>query len=117
MTAHHFRGVHRDDLPIHQHGDAVRQIEDHVHVVFDHHQGAPFTDAAHERNHALGLGTTHPCGRFVQQHAARVAHHRHADFQQTLIGVAQVAGRCVFARTQLKHFQQFVHLVRQRAMM
>jgi hypothetical protein len=86
------RNIASDDLPIDQHGNAVGQIEDNVHVMFDHDQGAALADLADQRHRARGLGSAHAGARLVEQDDASVAGDGNADFERALFRISEHAG-------------------------
>ena len=77
------------DAAVDQHGDAVGQREDGVHVVLDQQHAAAALQALQERDQALALLDAHAGHRLVEQQQARLAGQRHGDLELALLAVAE----------------------------
>src|SRR6185312_1305520 len=108
VAADLLRRAARDDLAIHEHRDAIGQIEHHPHVVLDHEQrlaGAHLPDELHRLG---GLGAAHAGGRLVEQDDAGAAGDRHADLERALLRVGKRARRHLRAAPQADLVEHFV---------
>jgi hypothetical protein len=82
----------RQDAAVDQHGDAVGQRKDRVHVVLDQQHGALALQAAQQLDHALALLDAHARHRLVEQQQAGIGRQRHGDLELALLAVAQGGG-------------------------
>src|SRR5579862_436470 len=53
-------------LAVMEHGDAVGELHDDLHVVLDDEDRQVLGDAAHQRHRLVRLGRAHPRGRLVE---------------------------------------------------
>ncbi len=70
-----------------QHGDAVAELHDHLHVVFDDQDGQVLGDAAYQLHGVVGLGRAHAGGRLIKAQQCWFGGERNADLQITLLAV------------------------------
>src|SRR5581483_475071 len=99
----------RDLLAVVEHGDAVRDLHHHPHVVLDEEQGemAFFHEAPEQGHEAPRLALGHARGRLVQQQQRRVRGEGPGQLEAPLLAVGQVAGQLVGLVAQTRDSQQF----------
>ena len=78
-----------------QHGDPMRQLHDHLHVVLDDQDRQVLGDAAHQRHRVMGFGGAHPGGRLVEAEQPGLGRQRDADFEVALLAMREVGGQFV----------------------
>ena len=88
-----------------QHGDPVRQLHDHLHVVLDDQDRQVRRDAADQGHGVMGLGRAHACRRLVQAEQLRLGRQRDADLQMALLAVGQVGRQLVLLAAQADRLQ------------
>ena len=76
-----------------QHGDPLRQLHDHLHIVLDDQDRQILGDAAHQLHGAVGLGRAHAGGRLVEAPELRLGGERNADLEVALLAVREIGGK------------------------
>src|SRR5277367_1114951 len=73
-----------DHLALVQHGDAVRDVLDELHVVLDHDHGAVLDDPMQELGGLLALVDAHASDRLVEHQELGILDQQHADLEPLL---------------------------------
>ncbi len=75
--------------PFVQHGDALGDGTNEIHVVLDHHHGVLARERQQQLGGALDLLRRHAGDRLVDQQQLRLLHQQHADFEPLLLAVRE----------------------------
>ena len=82
---HHLAEVH--------HGDALGELQRHVHVVLDHHDGDVARDRGEQALHVTPLVDRQAGERLVEQQHLRVLRQRHGDLDAAALAVGGLRER------------------------
>ena len=85
----------RDDAAVHQHRDAVGELEHRVHVVLDQQDAVAALERCEQRDQALRFGEAHARHRLVEQQQLRLRGERHRHFELPPLAVRQRCDRHV----------------------
>ena len=88
-----------------EHGDPLRQLHDHLHVVLDDQDRQVLGDAAHQLHRVVGLGRAHAGGRLVEAQELRLGGERDADLEIALLAVREIGGELVGLAAQADRLQ------------
>ena len=89
-----------DGTPVDQHGDAVGECEDGIHVVLDQQHAAVLLQPTQQLDQALRFLDAHAGHRLVEPQELRRARERHCDLELALFAVTQRRGKGAGARTE-----------------
>ena len=80
-----------------QHGDALDQLEQRIHVVIDDDHGAAPADRLEQLDRLDALARAHAGERLVEQQQARRGRERKPDLQPPLLAIGELRHRRVGA--------------------
>ncbi len=88
-----FRGSLGENSTLIENCDAVRQVEDHPHVVLNQYDRKSLIsmEPADEMGDRIGLLVAHACCRFVKEKEMRADSEGHGDFGRSLVSVREFA--------------------------
>ena len=83
----------RNQISVAQHDDAICELADHVHLVFDQKNGlrSIALQLENQIEDDRNLFGAHACGRLIEHIDARICRHQHADFELALVAVRQIS--------------------------
>ena len=91
------RSAFGQNAPLIQHGDRLGQIHDDAHVVFDQKNCRGGVEGADQCFEGVDFGFGQALGRFIENEQAGVLCEAHADFEDALVAIAEVAGGLIGA--------------------
>ena len=100
----------RQHATVAQHANALRDLEDDIHVVLDEHQRhlLAFPQAVHRVDHLPAFLRPHAGRRLIEQQNAWFEHQGERDIEKLLVAVAEVARHHIGLRGQADHLHDLL---------
>ena len=96
-----------------QHGHALDQLEQRIHVVVDDDHGAAARDRLEQLDGLDPFARAHAGERLVEQQQTRGSRERESDLQSALLAIGEFRHGCVGAAGQIDQSERVLHLLGQ----